>query len=227
MIEHNNKIELLGYYGSDISHLQSLHLSPNIEERVSNDRFRLGDLRKAYEENNLNPFNNSSFSFLIKSDFLTYSTILSKKIGDVNNIPFVGKGKPEIDSYYIPYDFNSIRIQNDIEGFAKKGDCFYDILERYTELGNILEEEIKKINVNQYSSNRGKTVSKLFKTQNNHIEYLIKLNFNEFYKFFKEFTQYGYTSELQEISYFMLDTISNIEGKPFNQSLRVFKLNKE
>ena len=53
------------------------------------------------------------------------------------------------------------------------------------------------------------------------------LNLIEFVEFFKEYTKYGYTVEVQEMVYYMLDTIKGLEGKPFNKSLIASELIKE
>lgn len=227
MLEYTNKIEFLGYYGSDETHLQALYLEKDLEFRMGNMDMRLSDMRKYIEVGNLLPFQNSSFTFLLRTDYLSYITLVQNKIGKINDIPFNGKGKEPLESYYIPYDWNSLRVQNDVGDFAKKGDFWYNILMKYTELGKQLEKEFGTLNWNMYSTNRSKTVSKLFRTVNNHVEYSIILNFEEFVRFFREYTKYGYTAELQEVAYFMLDSITKIEGKPFKQSLRVFELNKE
>lgn len=224
IIKHQNEIKLIDYFGSDETHLKSLYLHDNIEDRNPAKNSYLEDLKKAYNKENLSPFNNSLFTFIAQTDILTYNIILHSKIGKIND---KGKKLTKEESYYIPYDFNNIKLQQDIGDFAKKGECYFDVLKRYTEIGDMLENDLRHMNNFYYSISRGKTVSKLFRSFNKHIEYSITLTFKEFVEFFREYTKYGYTVEVQEMVYYMLDTIKGLEGKPFNKSLIASELIKE
>jgi hypothetical protein len=224
-LDHN--IEFLGYYGSDESHLQALYLSPHLEERMKNTDMRLKDLRKAIEEQNFKPFENSTFTFLLKTDLLTYYTFIQDKIVNINDAPFKGKFKEELKSYYIPPDLRHRKIKTKIKDFAEPEENWFNLLIKFTELGQELEKEFLKFSQIYYNPNRMYKISKYFKVNTNHIEYSITLNFYEFIKFFEKYAGVNSIAETQELAYFMLDTIKKLPNLPFKQSLLAFELNKK
>ena len=102
------------------------------------------------------------FNFLLKVDVLSYITLTRTKIGILNDEPFRNKPKHE-DSYYIPPDWHSLVVRNDVGDFAKKGDNWYNTLIRYTELGHALAKEFPNMPINYYNPKRAKELSHLFK----------------------------------------------------------------
>lgn len=217
MVDYNHHIELISHFGSDISHYQASTFKDNEHQKNDTD-LRLKYMRNQVENNNIDGYKNSLFTFRLKTDIYCYHSIKDSKLYKT----IIDNGYN--NSYSVPIDFNYIKIKNKIVGFCEKGETWYSLLLRYTELGKELIEELEKENIAAYSIHRKHHVQNYFRNLNNHIEYYISFSFYDFVQFFKTFVQYGQLAEIQEIAYYMLDEIIKLDGKPFNQSLLLFDL---
>jgi hypothetical protein len=217
MVDYNHHIKLLYHFGSDMSHYDASSFENNEHQRNDAD-LRLKYMSRQVKNNDIDCFKNSLFAFKLKTDLHCFYTIKdSKKYKDIIEGGFDG-------SYSIPIDLNYIKIKKDIKDFCTKGETWYNLLLRYTELGKELIEELDKENVASYNHHRKHNVKNYFKTLNHHKEYIILFSFYDFVEFFKHFVSYGQLAEIQEIAYYMLDEIIKLEGKPFNQALLLFDL---
>lgn len=223
---YNNEIELIGHYGSDFTHCQSLWIEKDIEHRSSDGDCILRDMRGCIENGDLTPFDNSTFTFLMKTDTLSYLSLVKERIGKINDIPF--KNKEKKLEYYIPYDLHELRLKGDIGEFGKKGDNWYNLLLKFSELGILLKEEF----FNQHdrawiAERRAKDLGSLFMPFSYKVEYTLILTFKEFVKLYQYSQNPQNLVEIREIGREIMESIRDIEDRPFKKSLRVFNLSKE
>jgi hypothetical protein len=219
MVNHNHDIELINHHGSDKSHYQAISFIKEDDVIDINDK-RMPFIRRAYESKEFDCFKNSLITFKLKTDMFCYFKIREGNYGNV-----ITKGY--MDSYSIPIDWSHIKSRKKIEGFGEAKEPWYNLLMRYSELGGELRNEIKKTPSYSYLSNRMDEVSNYFRPLNTHVEYLLSFSFYGFVNFFNDNTCNGSLAEMQELSYFMLDSIINMDEKPFQQSLKVFELTKK
>lgn len=221
----DNKVELLNHSGSDLIHCKSIWLGEGTPGQRDDQDGMLRNMRSQISKNRLDVFNSSSFTFLLKIDLFSYIFILRTKKGNINDHPF--RDYEHKKQYYIPFDWHQLISKGNNGEFIKKGDNWYNILMKYTELGYELAEQFRNEDTPAYSRKRRMELSNLFKPFNSHTDLTLTLSFKDFVEFYKISQEYESTIEIQDIGREMLDLIRNIEGRPFSKSLRVFNLNKE
>lgn len=106
MSEHKNKVELVGFYGSDETHALSAWTSTSREltdeKRGRMDKL-LGMLAK---EGHHTPFEKSSQHFLVTTDIATHIHILKHRIGTSVNGESARYKELKDDKFYIPQDWD-------------------------------------------------------------------------------------------------------------------------
>jgi len=101
-----NTVELVGYYGSDITHALSAWTSTSrdlTEEKRSRIGKLLADLAK---DKHGTPFEKSSLHFLVTCDIVTHYQLLKHRIGVSINSESARYKELKEDRYYIPFDWD-------------------------------------------------------------------------------------------------------------------------
>ena len=120
----NNKVDLLGYYGSDLTHAQSAwtstsrDLTPEKLDRVP----KL--LKMLASEGHETPFEKSSFHFLVTVDQATHIHLLKHRIGVSINGESARYKELKEDKFYIPPDWPQ-EWQEALKDYTKKGNQLY------------------------------------------------------------------------------------------------------
>ena len=225
---NKNEVELLGYYGSDITHACSAWTSTTrdlTEEKIQ----RIPSLLKMLaKEGHHSPYEKSSLHFLVDSDIASHIHLLKHRIAVSINAESARYKELKEDKFYIPDDWDGIKVFDPItipcfgNNIELKGEMWTDILEEYTKLGN----ELYHHSLNQISEilgrKRAKESCRFFKTYNSQIESDIMFNWRSFMHFMGLRNSEHAQKEIREIAQIMLELVKNIEGNPFKYSLEAF-----
>lgn len=202
-----NKVKLIGYYGSDLTHAQSAWTSTT-RELTDAKKKRVGKLLKMLAENGHHtPFEKSSLHFLVTCDQASHIHLLKHRIGVSVNAESARYKELQEDRFYIPDDWPDT-IQQDLIDFTNQANEYYH---------NILEILTPKI-----GRKRAKESARFFKTMNSQITMDVMFNWRSFYHFLNLRMKPDAQREIREIAEEMLRLVKNIEGNPFKETLEAF-----
>jgi flavin-dependent thymidylate synthase len=130
MEEHNNKVELIGFYGSDQTHALSAWTSTS---RDLNDdkRGRIGKLLGMLgTEGHHTPFEKSSQHFLVTTDIATHIQIVKHRIGVSFNAESARYKALNDGKFYVPSDWPEDEQVKLIQHFEESFKKYHDTLDR-------------------------------------------------------------------------------------------------
>lgn len=105
MEEHKNKVELVGFYGSDETHALSAWTSTS-RELNDDKRGRMGKLLTMLATNEHHtPFEKSSQHFLVTTDIATHIHIIKHRVGVSVNGESARYKELKDDKFYVPVDW--------------------------------------------------------------------------------------------------------------------------
>ena len=205
----DNKVELLGYYGSDLVHAQSAWTSTSrdlTEEKLGRvDKL----LTMLASEGHHTPFEKSGLHFLVTVDQATHIHLLKHRIGVSINGESARYKELKEDKMYIPYDWSN-RWVTKLRDYAEEGNKLYhECLEYFTPI---------------LGRKRAKESARFFKTFNSQITMDIMFNWRSFYHFQQLRNSDHAQREVQRLAQDMLDLVKNIEGNPFEKTITAFGL---
>ena len=205
----DNKVELLGYYGSDLIHAQSAWTSTSrdlTEEKLGRvDKL----LTMLASEGHHTPFEKSGLHFLVTVDQATHIHLLKHRIGVSINGESARYKELKEDKMYIPYDWSNSWV-NKLRDYAEQGNKLYhESLEYFTPI---------------LGRKRAKESARFFKTFNSQITMDVMFNWRSFYHFQQLRNSEHAQKEVQKLAQEMLDQVKNIEGNPFEKTIKAFKL---
>ncbi len=224
----DNKVEFLGYYGSDevIACSAWTSTSRNLTDEKRGRIQRL--IEMLWINGHETPFEKGSVHFLVDTDIASHIHLLKHRISSLNAESARYKELKE-DKYYIPEDWNDIMVSNwPDDGFASfRVQSWTDVLKNYTELGNELYHQCIADLEPVLGRKRAKESARFFKTYNSQIQADITFNMRSFANFQKLRNSEHAQVEIREIAAKMLELVENIEGNPFKFTLEAFKLTRE
>ena len=205
----DNKVELLGYYGSDLVHAQSAWTSTSrdlTEEKLGRvDKL----LTMLASEGHHTPFEKSGLHFLVTVDQATHIHLLKHRIGVSINGESARYKELKEDKMYIPYDWSNTWATK-MRNFAEEGNKLYhECLEYFTPI---------------LGRKRAKESARFFKTFNSQITMDVMFNWRSFYHFQQLRNSEHAQREVQRLAQDMLDQVKNIEGNPFEKTIKAFNL---
>lgn len=234
----DNKVELLGYYGSDETHAQSAWTSTNRElTETKMDRIP-SLLNMLATEGHHTPFEKSTLHFLVTSDIATHIHFLKHRIGVSINGESARYKELKEDKTYLPEDWEYLYVnRNDIFENNKdlhwylhltdqKNSDWKQVLESYINLGDLLYHQALKDIAPELGRKRAKESARFFKTYASQITYDVSFNFRSFYHFLSLRNKPEAQKEVRELAQQMLDLVKNIEGNPFEHTLKAFKIDE-
>jgi len=205
----NNKVELLGYYGSDLTHAQSAWTSTS-RDITEEKRARIPKLLDMLaSEGHETPFEKSSFHFLVTVDQATHIHLLKHRIGVSINGESARYKELKEDKSYIPNDWQNrwaIALQN------------------FTDRANQLYHECLEDMTPILGRKRAKESARFFKTFNSQIDMDVMFNFRSFVHFQRLRNSEHAQKEVRELAQMMLDQVKGIEGNPFEYTIKAFNL---
>lgn len=206
----NNKVELIGTYGSD--ELIALAAWTSTSRELTDDkRERIPKLiNMLASEGHHTPFERGILHFLLDVDDKTHIHLLKHRISSANGQSARYREIKE-DNILIPSDL-PLKWQ--------------EALIEHSDKGNELYHECLKSLVDDFgfSRKRAKEVSRYFKTQNCMITLDFQINFRSFINFQRLRNSEHAQKEVMELSQEMLKQVKEIDGNPFKHSLKAFGL---
>jgi len=205
-----NKIELLGYYGSDEVIACSAWTSTS-RDLTDEKKERIPKLiNMLWSNGHETPFEKGMVHFLVDCDIASHIHLLKHRISSLNAESARYKELKE-DKYYLPADWNS---------------NWQDKLQEYTKLGNTLYHQCVEELTDALGRKRAKESARFFKTYNSQIQADVSFNMRSFANFQKLRNSEHAQKEIKEIAQEMLALVHNIEGRPFKHTLSAWEEEK-
>ena len=206
-----NKVELLGHYGSDevIACSAWTSTSRNLTDEKRGRIQRL--IEMLWVNGHETPFEKGTVHFLVDTDIASHIHLLKHRISSLNAESARYKELKE-DKYFIPEDWTQ---------------KWQDALSDYTDAGNKLYHQCVEELTPELGRKRAKESARFFKTYNSQIQADIMFNMRSFANFQKLRNSEHAQVEIREAAAEMLELVENIEGNPFKFTLEAFKLTRE
>ena len=202
-----NTVELIGWYGSDITHAQSAWTSTSrdlTEEKIG----RIPQLLNMLAENGHHtPFEKSSLHFLVTCDQASHIHLLKHRVGVSINGESARYKELTEDKLYIPSDWPE-HLQQDLIDFTIEANEFY--------------HKFIEILAPHLGRKRAKESARFFKTINSQITMDVMFNWRSFYHFLSLRMKDDAQKEIREIAQEMLEQVKSIEGNPFKHTINAF-----
>jgi thymidylate synthase (FAD) len=220
----DNKVELIGFYGSDEIIACSAWTSTS-RDLTEDKKSRIPKLiNMLAKEGHHTPFEKGHLHFLVDTEIASHIHILKHRISSLNAESARYKELKE-DKYYIPEDWGDIKRTDNIKFGGRDGSVFWaDALLEYTELGNKLYHACLKELEPVLGRKRAKESARFFKTYNSQIQGDIMFNWRSFVNFQKLRNSEHAQKEIREIAQKMLDLVKNIPENPFEYTIEAFGL---
>ena len=165
--EHENTVELMGYYGGDTTHALSAWTSTS-RELTDEKRARIGKLlADLAKDKHGTPFEKSAIHFLVKCDIVTHYQLLKHRIGvSINSESARYKELKDDRCFYVPTDWDDeeqARYEIFMESALKK---YHETLARLKQKG--------------YSTKRAKETARYYLPLGKQLKLDILYNFRSF-----------------------------------------------
>jgi thymidylate synthase (FAD) len=212
-----NKVELLGYYGTDLVHAQSAWTSTSRD--LSQDKLERVDklLNMLAKEGHHTPFEKSSLHFLVTVDQATHIHLLKHRVGVSINGESARYKELKEDKFYLPKDWDGIKT-------TKVYDDWLYILSSHTKRADRLYHDCLEDLTPILGRKRAKESARFFKTMNSQITLDISFNWRSFAHFLKLRDSEHAQKEVREIAQQMLHKVKEIPGNPFEKTIKAFEL---
>lgn len=198
-----NTVELLGYYGSDLTIAGSAWVSTQTDVLKNKDRIpKL--LNMLAKDGHHTPFEKSTLHFKITTDIATHIQLLKHRIGVSINAESARYKEIKEDNFYVPSDFTDEWIQK-LKDHTQKGlDLYHESLKELTPI---------------LGRKRAKESCRFFRSYNTQITADITFNFRSFYHFYHLRAENDAQKEIRELAEKMLFLVKNIPYNPFEHTL--------
>ena len=222
--KNDNKVQLIGFYGSDQIHACSAWTSTSRD--VNEDKInRIPKLLKMLADaGHHTPFEKSSLHFLIDTDIASHIHLIKHRVGTSVNGESARYKEIKEDKYLIPDDCTGIKRTDHIKFGNSDAFNWSDALLQYTELGNKLYHASFKDLEPVLGRKRAKESARYFKNYNSQIQADVMFNWRSFYHFLNLRNKPDAQKEIREIAAEMLNLVKNIEGNPFEHTIAAFEL---
>jgi flavin-dependent thymidylate synthase len=211
----DNKVELIGFYGSDEIHAQSAWTSTSRE--LTQDKIvRMPDLLKMLaNKGHETPFEKSSLHFLVTCDQASHIHLLKHRIGVSINAESARYKELKEDKAYFPEDWAVPDVH--CQYFLKE-------LKELTEISNQFYHRCLQDLTVVIGRKRAKESARYFKLMNSQITMDVMFNFRSFVHFQRLRNSADAQLEIRKIAEDMLSLVKHIEGKPFEYTLKAFNI---
>lgn len=212
-----NKVELLGYYGSDKIIACSAWTSTSrdlTEDKIERIPKLIDMLWSAGHET---PFEKGMVHFLVDSDIASHIHKLKHRISSLNAESARYKELKD-DRYYLPVDWDK-----STEHMISTGKYWLDKLKEHTELSNELYHSCLEEMTPIIGRKRAKESARYFKTYNTQIQSDVSFNMRSFANFLRLRKSEHAQLEIREIAEKMYKLVKEIEGNPFEHTLKAFE----
>jgi len=223
---NKNKVELIGFYGSDEAVALSAWTSTS-RELDDDKRGRIPKMLEILWSNrHETPFEKATVHFLVDTEIASHIHLLKHRISSLNGESARYKEIKE-DKFYIPEDWKQHYVSKNIyvdgveEPFYNDVSSWADVLEDYTKIGNQLYHQCLEDLTPILGRKRAKESARFFKTYNSQIQADVSFNIRSFANFIKLRNSEHAQIEIREIAQEMWDIVqTQTEGK-FESILKV------
>ena len=219
----NNKVELLGTYGSDQSHALSAWTSTSrdldkVNKNGKSKRDRIPSLLKMLAENQHHtPFEKSSIHFLVTSDIASHIHILKHRISVSLNGESARYKELVEDKLYLPNDWPTEERKKYLKHLEATYKHYHEsvdsLTEHYIDIDKLSKRDARK---------RAKESARFYLPYGNQITCDVMFNFRSFYHFLSLRYSVHAQKEISDLDKEMLQLV--IDTKQFNETLKAFKL---
>jgi thymidylate synthase (FAD) len=214
----NNTVELLGWYGSDEVIACSAWTSTS-RELTDDKKSRIPSLiDMLWSNGHETPFEKATVHFLVNCDIASHIHLLKHRMASINAESARYKELKE-DKYYIPEDWSK-KTNHTIDVNISTLNTWVFMLKEYTERGNYLYHQCLEDLTPILGRKRAKESARFFKTYNSQIQADVMFNMRSFANFLKLRNSEHAQVEIREIAQEMLSLVQNIEGNPFEQTIK-------
>jgi len=216
-----NKVQLLGYYGSDEVIACSAWTSTS-RDLTDEKKARIPKLiNQLWMNGHETPFEKGIVHFLVDTEIASHIHLLKHRISSMNGESARYKELKE-DKMYLPEDWNIQTSNFTTSLITNDGEYTWkDILREYTQFGNELYHKCLEDLTPVLGRKRAKESARFFKTYNSQIEADVSFNMRSFANFIKLRDSEHAQLEIKEIAQQMWKLVENIEGNPFKETLNV------
>jgi len=221
-MSNKNTVSLIGHYGSDEIIACSAWTSTSRD--LSDDkRERIPKLiNMLWSEGHHTPFEKGMVHFLVDTEIASHIHLLKHRISSMNAESARYKELKD-DKYYLPEDWEGIKgTVLDPLTFNPTQFEWLDQLEEYTKRGNMLYHACLADLTPILGRKRAKESARFFKTYNSQIQADVMFNMRSFANFLKLRNSEHAQKEIREIAAEMLELVKNIEGNPFEHTLKAW-----
>ena len=200
MPAQENKVELIGYYGSDLTHALSAWTSTS-RELTEEKKNRIPKLLKMLAENEHHSvFEKSSIHFLVTTDIASHIHLLKHRIGVSVNAESARYKELKEDKYYVPMDWSQGEQELYIEHMESSLQKYHATLDRLIQGG--------------MSRKRAKESARLYLPYGNQITADVMFNFRSFVHFLRlRYSEHAQV-EIRDIAKQMLDLVVSTGAFP-------------
>lgn len=228
-----NKVQLIGFYGSDEVIACSAWTSTS-RDLNEDKKSRIPKLiNMLWRDGHETPFEKGMVHFLVDTEIASHIHLLKHRISSMNAESARYKELKE-DKFFVPKDWEGIKADQDEESFRYSfkyfgqrielfDESWSNILEEYTNFGNALYHKCLEDLEPTLGRKRAKESARFFKTYNSQIQADISFNMRSFANFLKLRNSEHAQKEIREIAAEMLDLVKNIDGNPFKHTLDAFE----
>jgi thymidylate synthase (FAD) len=195
-----NKVELIGFYGSDESHALSAWTSTS-RDLTEDKKDRIPKLLKMLAENgHETPFEKSSLHFLVTTDIASHIHLLKHRIGVSINAESARYKELKEDKYYVPVDWDLEEREAYIEHLESSLQKYHSTLERLVQKG--------------MSRKRAKESARLYLPYGNQITADVMFNFRSFVHFIRLRYSEHAQLEIKDVARQMLELVQETGAFP-------------
>jgi flavin-dependent thymidylate synthase len=214
----DNKVELIGFYGSDEVIACSAWTSTS-RELTEDKKNRVPNLIKMLWENgHETPFEKGMVHFLVDTDIASHIHLLKHRISSMNAESARYKELKE-DKYYLPEDWD-VEISH-IHGETPNM-TWLERLNDFSIESNRLYHQCLKDLEPILGRKRAKESARFFKTYNSQIQGDVSFNMRSFANFLKLRKSEHAQKEINDIATKMLELVKGIESQPFQHTLKAW-----
>ena len=222
-----NKVELIGFYGSDETIACSAWTSTS-RDLTEKKRARIGKLiNMLWSDGHETPFEKGVVHFLVDTEIASHIHLLKHRISSLNAESARYKELKE-DKYFLPEDWEGIEFSDDSVDDLSHITCdrvivtWDDALDWYTQIGNELYHRCIADLEPVLGRKRAKESARFFKTYNSQIQADVSFNMRSFANFQKLRNSEHAQLEIREIAGIMLELVKNIDGNPFEHTIEAW-----
>jgi flavin-dependent thymidylate synthase len=209
-----NKVQLIGFYGTDETIALSAWTSTS-RDLTEEKRQRIPELiRRLWFDGHETPFEKVQLHFLVTCDIASHIHLLKHRISSLNAESARYKELKD-DKYYVPDDWNNIKFT--------AFDSWADRLIESTEMNILMYHEALKDLTPIIGRKRAKETARYFLPYNTQITSDVMFNLRSFANFYRLRSSEHAQVEIQDIAKQMFEFAYNIEGQPLKHALDAIK----